>query len=34
MAVDLFIGEIEIVAAIIPGWYIRHKDYGRRFGYE
>jgi hypothetical protein len=34
MAVDVLIGEIEIVAAVIPGWFIRHEDYGIRFGYE
>ena len=26
-------GEIEIVAIILE-WFTRHKDYGRRFGYE
>ena len=26
-------GEVEIVAVILE-WFIRHKDYARRFGYE
>ena len=25
--------EIEIIAIILE-WFIRHKDYGRRFGYD
>lgn len=26
-------GEVEIIAIILE-WFTRHKDYGRRFGYE